>query len=140
MVHPRKCSFVGAPLAALNADETVVRSLNVVNNSMGETKRAKKRRFVVDHGSVRKVADLRIIGCFGVEILSHVLFGQLVEGARLKAGDALPHVVKIGQAFRTNFIHQVVGEGAAMVGSGDSDERLDPHTGGFELRYHISSI
>ena len=49
----------------------------------------------MDHGSIRKVADLGIVGCLGVEILSHILFSQLIEGARLEAGDALPDAVKV---------------------------------------------
>ena len=40
MVYPGERSFVGAPLAALNADETIVRSLDAANNSMRETERA----------------------------------------------------------------------------------------------------
>ena len=140
MVHTRERSFISAPLAALDTDKTIIRPLNAVDNSVGEAERAKERWSLVDHGSVGEVADLGVIGCLGVEVFSHIPFGQLVEGARLKAGNALPNIVKAGQAFWANFIHQVVGEGAAVVGSGNGDERLDPHTGGLELRDHISSI
>ena len=93
----------------------------------------------VRHGPVREIAHGRVIRGAGVEVFGHVVPGQLLEGARVHA-NALHELVDAGEALRPYLIEHIIGEGAAVVGRGDGDKRVDGHVPGLEMGDHISRI
>ena len=105
---------------------------------MGLTKGAEKWR-LVHHGPVGEIADMRVIRGAGIELLGHVVSGQLLESARVHA-NPLNKLVDAGEALGPYLIEHIIGEGAAMVGRRDGDERMDSNVPRLEMRDHVSGI
>ena len=100
--------------------------------------RAEKRR-LVHHGPVGEIADVRVIRGAGVELLGHVVPGQLLEGACFQA-DPLDELVNAWEALGPYLVKHIIGKGAAVVGRRDGDERVDSNVPRLEMGDHISGI
>ena len=140
MVDAHQGAVVGAPFAALDADEAIIGPLAFFNHAMRVAEGTQKGRFILDHGTVREVAHGRVVGRPGVEVVDHVLCRQLGKRAGLPPRRPLPEIVQAGQIEWPDTVDEVVCEGAAVVRGGDGDERLDVDAGRLELGDHVPGV
>lgn len=76
-------AFISPPLGTLHAHQPVVIALQLLNYPVALAEHAPESG--VHRGTVRVIGNTFTIGCFGVEVFSHVLLGQLAEGAGFEA-------------------------------------------------------
>jgi hypothetical protein len=86
-------ALVSTPLGTLYTDQSIVFTLQFLNDSVALTEHTPESR--VYRGTVRVIGNTFTIRCLWVEVLSHVLLSQLAEGAGFEAKE-LEHLVELG--------------------------------------------
>jgi hypothetical protein len=86
-------ALVSSPLGTLHTDQSIVFTLQFLNDSVALTEHAPKSG--IHSGTVRVIGNTFTIGCLLVKVLLHVLSGQLAEGAGFEA-EEFEHGVELG--------------------------------------------
>jgi hypothetical protein len=86
-------ALVSPPLGTIYTDQSIVFTLQFLNDPVALTEHTPESR--VHCSTVRVIGNTFTIGCLWVEVFSHVLLGQLAEGAGFEA-EEFEHLVELG--------------------------------------------
>jgi hypothetical protein len=86
-------ALVGSPLGTLHTNQSIVFTLQFLNDPMALTEHAPEPG--VHCCTIRVIGNTFTIGCLLVKVLLHVLLGQLAEGAGLEA-EELERFIELG--------------------------------------------